>query len=760
MLKHFLSLIFIATLLSACSDQAPKAPTPQLVPKPTEMTVKEGSFTLNEHPHIYADPVAYDLATSFKEEAAAHLGIEFRLEKSEGLSSKLNGIHFRTSSDSTLGDEGYQMAISTNKIRISATHTAGFFYALQTLKQLLAPDPTASALSKGQLMLPLLEIRDVPAFQWRGMLLDCGRHFMEKEFVKRYIRLLAYHKMNRLHWHLTEDQGWRIEVKKYPKLTEIGAWRTEADGSRYGGFYTQEDIREIVAYAEAHHVTIVPEIDMPGHTKAVLAAYPEFACTEGPFEVANQWGVHKDVLCVGKEEVYEFVENVLEEVTGLFPGPYFHIGGDEAPKDRWKASAICQERIQKLGLKDEFELQAYFIQRVEQMLNARGKRLIGWDEILEGGLLDEKPDGSRSNATIQAWRNMDWAVEAAEKGNDAIVSPTSHCYLDYSVETTPLRQVYAFNPIPESLPAEAAHHILGGEVNVWTERIPQQRVDTMVFPRLLAISEVLWTGGEKDYEDFSKRVDRHYERLEAMGVNYGPEDRPAYLTARFDAAKRQYKVAVEAGMRGLSHRYTLDGSAPTASSMAYSDSIVLDKSATLKVQAFRKGKAYGEVTHQAFSFHKALGKSQQFTQKYSAKYPASGDGALVDGRFGSTKYRDGLWQAWEGEDMEIVIDLGENTAISKLGAGFLQETSSWILMPASVTFSLSTDNQNWQEVASLTTGVSPKESGTVVKRISQEISPTDARYVKALAKTVGQLPAWHMSAGGKVWIFVDEIIVE
>jgi hexosaminidase len=345
---------------------------------------------------------------------------------------------------------------------------------------------------------------------------------MSKEFIKRYIDLLAYHKMNVFHWHLTEDQGWRIEIKKYPKLTQIGAWRGP-DDERYGGLYTQDDVREIVAYARSHYVTIVPEIELPGHCTAALAAYPELSCTGGPFEVSRRWGIHKEIYCAGNDETFAFLEGVLSEVIELFPSEYVHIGGDEVPKDRWKGCPKCQARIKAEGLAGEDELQSYFIRRIEKYLNSRGRRLIGWDEILEGGLAP--------HATVQSWRGMDGAIAAARAGHDVIVSPTSHCYLNFPQEPDPsapewmgliaLEQIYSFEPTPPELTAEQARHVLGGEGNVWTEYAPQERVDYQAFPRLCALAEVLWSPkGQRDWDDFQERMTVHYRRLDALGVQY------------------------------------------------------------------------------------------------------------------------------------------------------------------------------------------------------------------------------------------------
>jgi len=374
---------------------------------------------------------------------------------------------------------------------VLAPKPAGLVYGSQTVRQLLASRP-----------IPLLRLVDRPRFPWRGLMLDEARHFFGKEFIKQLIDLLVLHKLNIFHWHLCDDQGWRIEIKSRPRLTEVGAWR-EANGRRYGGFYTQADIREIVTYAQNRFVTVVPEIEMPGHTTAALAAYPELSCTGGPFAAATGWGIFHDVLCAGNDATFAFLEKVLGEVLELFPSKFIHIGGDECPKTRWKTCPRCQRRIRDERLNDEHELQSYFIRRIEKFLNANGRRLIGWDEILEGGLAP--------NATVMSWRGMSGAVAAARAGHDVVASPTSHCYLDYSYERTSVEKAYSFNPIPAELTDEQHKHILGVQGNMWTELTPTVAdVERQIWPRLCALAEVAWSpAGQRDFADFSARLTAH-----------------------------------------------------------------------------------------------------------------------------------------------------------------------------------------------------------------------------------------------------------
>ncbi len=512
-----------------------QATVPAIVPRPAELKLLDGRVLIQSSTFVLV-PADKPEVRVIGEYLADLLGqatgyaMPVREKKTGERTFVPGGAIFLSlrSGEGRADDEGYRLLIRPDTVIINALNPSGLFHGVQTLRQVVGSGPDWS--------LPALDIKDQPRYPRRGMLLDCGRHFMTKGFVKRYIDLLAYHKMNVLHWHLTEDQGWRIEIKKYPQLTAVGAWREatredeqprDATG-RYGGFYTQDDIREIVAYAKSCFVTIVPEIEMPGHCQAALASYPELSCTGGPFQVGTEWGVYDDVYCAGNDRTFEFLQDVLTEVLDLFPSEFIHIGGDEVPKVRWKACPKCQARIKAEGLKDEAELQSYFVRRIEKFLNSKGRRLVGWDEILEGGLAP--------NATVQSWRGMDGAIAAATAGHDVISSPTSHCYLDYPqfpvastqpVTVITLEKIYAFEPTPAELTAEQARHILGAEGNMWTERAPQERVDFMVFPRLCALAEVTWSPKElRDWDDFTARMKAHYGRLGDLGVRYAVPEAP------------------------------------------------------------------------------------------------------------------------------------------------------------------------------------------------------------------------------------------
>ena len=513
-----------------------------IVPRPESLTVGRGKFVINASTVIYTDAASADIARRFAASLfpATGLAIPVRV----GAAPATGIVLRRIPSLTRLGDEGYELSVTARRVSIRARERAGVFYGLQTVRQLLPPESFREAkVDSIAWAIPAVKIVDRPRFAWRGAHLDVGRHFMPKEFVKKYIDLIALQKMNTFHWHLTEDQGWRIEIKKYPRLTQVGGWRTQTilghqtsrtdsatwqfDGLRHGGFYTQDDVREIVAYARDRFVNVVPEIEMPGHALAAIAAYPELGVTGQPADVGTRWGVYANILNAEPSTV-TFMQDVLTEVMALFPSRFIHVGGDEADKALWKTSPRIQERIRELGLKDEHELQSWFIRQMDAFLTAHNRRLVGWDEILEGGLA--------SGATVMSWRGTAGGIEAARAGHDVIMAPTSHTYLDYyqSQNTAgeplaiggfvPIEMVYGFEPVPAELEPQYRAHILGGQGQLWTEYMPgPKQVEYMAFPRLTALAEVLWTQPERrDYRDFLNRLPAHLERLSMLDVAYRP----------------------------------------------------------------------------------------------------------------------------------------------------------------------------------------------------------------------------------------------
>jgi hexosaminidase len=513
-----------------------------IIPEPVLMQSKRGSFKMQGNLELYV-PSGNQLlekhAALLADYGSRVPGVKINIKQyGPGQPLPATGIVLALENELTQAGR-YILEISPKRIMIKGDDVAGVFYGIQSLRQLLPAEleDVSRAASLKKVALAAVYIEDYPQFAYRGMHLDVARHFFDKEYVKRYIDLMALHKMNYFHWHLTEDQGWRIEIKKYPLLTEVGAWRKETlighgsrppfryDGKPYGGFYTQDEIKEVVAYAADRHITVIPEIELPGHATAALASYPHLGCTGGPYEVVTRWGIFEDAFCAGNDQTFAFLEDVLSEVVELFPSQLIHIGGDECLKNRWKECSRCQARMQQEGLKDEHELQSYFIHRIEEFLLTKNRNIIGWDEILEGGLAP--------NATVMSWRGVQGGIEAARMGHDVIMTPVNYCYLDYyqaDPETQPLaiggyttlRQVYSFNPIPEELTKEEARHILGGQANLWTEYInTSDHVEYMAYPRAIALAEVLWSPrSRQNYDAFTRRLELHKKRLDVLGVNY------------------------------------------------------------------------------------------------------------------------------------------------------------------------------------------------------------------------------------------------
>ena len=540
--RILISLIIFSFAIIGCQSSTP-SPNPvsiDIIPKPVSVERSEGTFELDRQTVIHADTSAaevHNVGMQLKKRLGSATGYDLTVSTDKPSS---NFISIQVAADTTKfeNSEAYHLTSAENYVTIESPTGAGLFYGMQSLLQLF---PAQIYHSDYTLVpqhikwsIPAVRIQDYPRFEYRGLHLDVSRHFFPVPFIKRYIDLMAMHKINRFHWHLTDDQGWRIEIKQYPKLTEIGAWRDSTlvghygtgiyDGERYGGYYTQEEIREIVEYAQQRHVTIIPEIEMPGHASAALAAYPELGCVEGKdYQVKTTWGIFEDIYCPS-EQTFTFLENVLAEVMQLFPSKYIHIGGDEVPKKQWEESELAQQVIAREGLQNEVELQSYFITRIEKFLNENGRQIIGWDEILEGGLAP--------NATVMSWRGTKGGIEAAKQHHNVVMTPTSHLYLDYYQAEpkeeplaiggfSPVKEVYQFDPIPEELSQEESQFVLGAQGNVWTEYMHSgDKVEYMAYPRASALSEVTWSPKSKrNWTDFWRRLQTHFDRLEALNVN-------------------------------------------------------------------------------------------------------------------------------------------------------------------------------------------------------------------------------------------------
>lgn len=744
MKKLFYLLICLAPLLSFGAKKEKVGAN--LIPYPTSVEWKSGGFALKNGVTIFADKAAQPIATYLQDVLSKNHGVSSEVKVLTPDANTKKAISFALVTDEKFGDQGYELSVSSSEVTVKAKDIQGLFASVSTLQQLIPVD--------GKRQLTAVKIFDKPQFGWREVMLDVGRHFYNKEQVKRYIDLVALYKFNRFHWHLTEDQGWRIEIKKYPKLTEDGAWRTEIDGTRYGGFYTQEDIKDVVAYATSRGITIIPEIEMPGHSVAALTAYPELSCTGGPFEVRNTWGVADDVYCAGNEKTFTFVQDVLTEVMNLFPSEYIHIGGDECPKARWEKCPKCQQRIADNGLKNEHELQSYFIRRIEKFLNDNGRRLIGWDEILEGGLAP--------NATVQLWRDWDHAVKAATEGHDVIMTPTSHCYFDYLQKNLPLDKVYSLNPIPENLDPQYHKHILGAGANLWTERIPgSDRADYMLFPRIQAIAECLWNGkSRQSYDKFLERVRKEYVRWDKMGVKFGPEGRDFTTTVEPNIADRLMKVNIKSDIAGLEYHYTTDGTVPTISSqLVNGGEVIIREKGDLTIGAFQNKKPFGTTVSYSFDASKAFGRPVSIKNPLGASYRGQYNDCLTDGLRGSTSsYNDGLWQGIAYNDFVAEVDLGEVKEVRSLSLGSFQDVGAWIFYPVSVVFEVSEDGVNFTAVGSAQVPLAKAKQPVFDFKVN--FARRNVKVVRVTAKNIGCCPEWHAGKGAPAWLFVDELKVE
>ena len=598
-----------------------------IVPLPASVTTSDGSYTITSGTKLNIQKGLENEAEYFSKFVEKRLGYKLQLTETE---SATKGIVLKLNAENKeLGAEGYQLIVDKKGVHIEAATAAGVFYGIQSLKQLFASRAyiqLKSGVTRSQ-PIPYCEVNDEPRFAYRGMHLDVGRHFQSTAFVKKYIDFLADHKLNKFHWHLTEDQGWRIEIEKYPKLTTVSSIRSQTqirktedfDGVQHGGFYSKDDIKEVVAYAKARHVTIIPEIEMPGHSVAALAAYPELSCTGGPFVVRTKWGVSEDVYCAGKEATFEFIENVLTEVLELFPSEYIHIGGDEAPKKRWNECPDCKKRIQTEGLANADELQSYFIKRVEAFLNGKGRKLIGWDEIMEGGL--------SPNATVMSWRGTKGGIEAAKQGHNAIMTPWSHLYFDgyqghqdiepYAIGYwAPMEKVYGYEPIPSELTAEEAKFIMGAQANVWTEFIDSpEHIEYMALPRMSALSEVVWSPIEKrNFEDFESRMRPMYERWTATYVNFRiPEvvaprvivlnDSVAFeLGSKMDIGQVRYAF----GQQDIEDEY-----------MVYNTPLIFRRNTQLTAALFLPGGRLGPITKHEILLASKAKRNKEYGLEYS-----------------------------------------------------------------------------------------------------------------------------------------------
>lgn len=727
-----------------------------IIPKPVSLKRNTGSFRLNSSTLLVvpqeSDRKSADFLNTYLKEIYG-----FSLKISEAGTQNSIILFTKKLSDSS---EAYTLDVSAANITIRGDSPAGTFYGMQSLIQLLPVEKAAS------LSIPSVSIKDQPRFSYRGLHLDVGRHMFPLAFIKKYIDYIALHKLNYFHWHLTEDQGWRIEIKKYPGLTQTGGYRdgtiigrhpgTGNTGKRYGGFYTQEEVKEVVKYASDRHINVIPEIEMPGHASAALASYPFLGCPgTGPFKVEQSWGVHEDIFCAGQETTFEFLQNVLDEVIPLFPSKYVHIGGDEAPKDNWKICSLCQKRIKDENLKDEHELQSYFVQRMEKYINGKGKTMIGWDEILEGGLAP--------NAIVMSWRGEAGGIEAAKQNHKVIMTPGNYVYFDHAQSTredsltiggyTTVQETYSYEPVPKELDAEQGKFVMGAQANVWTEYMSNpSKVEYHLFPRLSALSEVLWSPKEsRSWTDFEPRLLTHFKRYDLWGANYSK--------AFFDINKEIVPAPDGNGLRfSFSNKdkegklkYLISGN-PREQDYTKPLSIT-GKSRITALYYDRKGDLIDTVAFEV-NINKATGKPLMLKTQTDPALTGSGF-VLVNGILndrGNNSEESIRFQS----DVEAVIDLLKPQQISNVVLHSLASGSPNVYPPQSLSVYGSADGITFT-LLEKTSG--PGEIKGIKSVLKAEFTPQSTRYVKIVAEYLPLVPAGKRNAGEKTWMYLDEVEV-
>ena len=758
-----------AGLLASCQSSVEQADY-QVIPMPHEIVAAQGSpFVLKSGVKILypegnaqmqrnAELLAEYLKTATGKDFAVEAGTEGK-----------NAIVLALGVDNK-NPEAYELKVAGEGVTVKGATEAGVFYGIQTLRKSL---PVAVG---ANISLPAVDIKDAPRFAYRGAHFDTSRHFFTVDEVKTYIDMLALHNMNRMHWHFTEDQGWRIEIKKYPKLTEIGSKRSETvigknsgkyDGVPHEGFYTQEEAKEIVKYAAERFITVIPEIDIPGHMQAALASYPELGCTGGPYEVWKMWGVSEDVLCIGNDQSLKFLEDVFAELIEIFPSEYIHIGGDECPKVRWAQCPKCQARIKQLGLKSdakhtkEERLQSYVISHVEKFLNEHGRQIIGWDEILEGGLAP--------NATVMSWRGEGGGIEAAKQHHDVIMTPNTYLYFDYyqSKDTDneplaiggylPVERVYSYEPMPKSLTPDEQKYIKGVQANLWTEYIPTfSHAQYMVLPRWAALAEVQWSAPEKkDYANFLSRLPRLIQWYDAEGYNYAKH--VFDVTAEFTPNTTDGTLDITLNtLDDAPIHYTLDGSEPTAASPRAEGVVKVKENAVFSAKALRPT-GDSRVLTEKICFSKSSMKPIVANRPVNNQYKFKGESTLVDGLKGNGNYKTGRWIAFFKNDMDVTIDLQQSTEISRVALSTCVEKGDWVFDARGLTVEVSADGKNFTKVASESYPAMKEDDKNGVYHHELTFDPVQARYVRVIAPTEQSMPAWHGGKGSPAFLFVDEI---
>lgn len=765
--------ILFSTCFYACSEKRTLNSDYEIIPKPLDVNCKgDASFLLKD-----GVAVIYPENNQKMQDNAEFL-VDY-VEKQTGVKltshagMPVDGAICLTLDLSDDNAEAYKLIVNDKRVCISGASEAGVFYGIQTLRKSL---PVAQDINVN---LSAVEIYDKPRFAYRGAMLDVARHFYTVDEVKTFIDMLALHNINRFHWHLTDDQGWRIEIKKYPKLMSVASERKETvvgrwysgiyDGKPYGGYYTQDELRDVIDYAAKRHITIIPEVDLPGHMQAALTAYPELGCTGGPYEVRTIWGVSQDVLCVGNDFTLQFVKDVLSEVADIFPSEYIHIGGDECPKVRWEKCPKCQERIKSLGLKSdakhtkEQRLQSYMIQEAAKYLKEKGKRIIGWTEILEGGLV---PD-----ATLMSWIGESGGIEAAHQHHDVIMTPNTYLYFDYyqskKVEDEPLaiggylpiEKTYNYEPMPKVLTKEEQQYIKGVQANLWTEYIPVfSQVQYMVLPRLGAAAEVQWTDpSKKDYKDFLRRVPHLVAVYDCYGWNYATHVYDVNVDMKADTVNHVLNVQLST-MADDPIYYTLDGQDPTEKSLKYTKPFTIDQSVVLKTMAVHPDRT-SKISVDTIRFNKATLKPVVLLQPNESRFSPDGPVVLVDGRNGNYSFDTGAWLTVAGNDLEAVINMQAETILRSASVHVYVRKDAWLFDARGFSVSVSSDNKNYKEVASQEYKQMQESDSDGIIEHELLFDPCKATYVKIKVISEKSMPDWHWDAGKAPFLLVDEIIL-
>lgn len=765
-------LLAMTGLLASCSGEKTTA-NYQVIPLPQEIsTAADGEFVLSSGVKIVYPKDNESMmrnAQYLAEYLKKATGTDYKIEA--GTEGKGNIL--LQAGLSAEKPEAYQLKVTPDGVVIAGASEAGVFYGIQTLRKSI---PVVAGSTP---VLAAIEINDYPRFDYRGAHFDVSRHFFTVDEVKSFIDMLALHNMNRLHWHITDDQGWRIEIKKYPLLTEKGSNRKttvigrnsgEYDGKPYGGFYTQEQAKEIVAYAADRYITVIPEVDLPGHMQAALNAYPYLGCTGGPYEVWPQWGISEDVLCAGNDSILTFIDDVFTEIMEIFPSEYIHVGGDECPKVRWESCPKCQARIKALGIKGndkhskEEYLQSFVINHAEKFLNEHGRRIIGWDEILEGGLAP--------NATVMSWRGEAGGIEAAKQKHDVIMTPNTYLYFDYyqTKDTEneplgiggylPLERVYSYEPMPASLTPEEQKHIVGVQANHWTEYIPTlSHLQYMALPRWAALAEIQWSNPEKkNYENFLSRLPQLINTYAAEGYNYGKHvfDVKANFIANSEIG------TVDVVMNTIDDapiHYTLDGTDPTAASPVADSILVIKENCELKAMAIRPTGNSRMLTEKVV-FSKSTSKPTKANQPVNKQYEFNGVTTLTDGLKGNGNYKTGRWIAFYKNDMDVTIDLQQPTEISSVALTTCVEKGDWVFDARGITVEVSDDGVKFTKVASEEYPAMKETDRNGLYEHKLAFSPVKARYVRILTPSEQAIPDWHGGKGKPGFLFVDEITID